>query len=280
MRCCRTLKRSKDPLQRPSRAPFSRLRGRQAGSEGGRTVTTWDMTVAQNLREKIKYLATDDGPILVRLGTSAGEDGTPPLLACVLGNVGPGTSFGEDMLKSWQISPRQISLELQFALEQLTRLKTLIELLNDYLCDTFDEHTAQGGVPEITLDDKLIYTKVASSRRIASYFQKFIENQEEADALTLSPPIIAMAAGWLQKIRYATRLGLTYAYDENGDYIGNNFFTAEGANVFDRKGFDDDIRTYSGDDRAFRQRHPKNLRCLAKIRRKRVEMCAHLGDLL
>ncbi|EAP78277.1 calcium binding hemolysin protein, putative [Roseovarius nubinhibens ISM] len=220
------------------------------GGEGGNYKTTRTPIFAENLREKIEYLATDGGSVTLVPASGQGEGRVPAIVVNVLDTVHTVyVSGGEgEGGTAWRVIRARPDIDLQFALEQLTQSQSLRDLLANYDFETYDELLALGGFTESTFDDEAIHTKVASTLQIASDYHKYMENKDEIDLLITLSPSSALAAGWLQTIQYAEMMGLTGSYDETGDAIGNNFFTAEGDDVVRGAGGDDDIRTYSGDD--------------------------------
>ncbi|WP_417827116.1 hypothetical protein [Thalassospira povalilytica] len=221
--------------------------------EGNNTTTTTIRIpiFAENLREKLEFMANNGGPVMLDPPTTGGEvdyDGIiiQPLDQYVLTTIygGEGGSYSQ-----WNYIPRKIDVQMQIALEQLTQSQTLLDLLATYEFETYDELLGLGGVSEQTLDDMGIYQRVSSTLQIAKDYNTYLANEDTIKSLIALEPTSAFAAGWLETLQYAAELGLTDPYSLDDPHnVANNFFTGEGHDTVYGRGGDDDIRTYSGND--------------------------------
>ena len=114
--------------------------------------------------------------------------------------------------------------------------------------ETFEEFQEQFDVPDVLYDTMGEYELIHGNLQIAHDYHTYLENREAIDALVLSAPDTALAAGWVATIAQAQSLGLADPYEVTGDAIDNVFYTADGNDTVDGKGGNDLIKTYGGDD--------------------------------
>nr|MDJ0826915.1 hypothetical protein [Rhodobacter sp.] len=97
--------------------------------------------------------------------------------------------------------------------------------------------------------DSELLTQLQYNMQIAAEYHTYLQNQEAYDAaFAAAGADSAFTQAWTLTFLEADRLGLTDAYDADGDAIDNVFLTSSGDDTISGDTGDDLIKTFSGDD--------------------------------